>query len=278
MKLKDKVALITGAGSGIGRAIATLFAEEGARVIANDVNEKAVQETVEALGAARSGARAIRADVADSGQVKAMFDEVERELGSLDVLVNNAGIGSAEASAADRDRLRERSDTRIMELLSGQGIQTHWNITQTMTDETWHRMIAVHLDGTFFCTREALRLMSRRDQGVIINLSSVAGLMGLENVPHYSAAKAGILGFTRAVAREVGSRKIRVNAICPGFIDTPMTQPMSDLMRKAVIGRTPLGRYAEPGEVAQTALFLASDDSSFFTGQWLSPNGGLFIG
>jgi 3-oxoacyl-[acyl-carrier protein] reductase len=97
-------------------------------------------------------------------------------------------------------------------------------------------------------------------------------------VPHYSAAKAGILGFTRAVAREVGSRKIRVNAICPGFIDTPMTQPMSDLMRKAVIGRTPLGRYAEPAEVAQTALFLASDDSSFFTGQWLSPNGGLLIG
>jgi 3-oxoacyl-[acyl-carrier protein] reductase len=278
VKLTDKVALVTGAGSGIGRAIATLFAEEGARVIANDVNEKAARETVEALGAARSGARAIQADVADSGQVKAMFAEVEREFGSLDVLVNNAGIGSAGTSAADRDRLRERSDTRIMELVSGQGIQTHWDITQTMTDETWHRMIAVHLNGTFFCTREALRLMSRRDQGVIINLSSVAGLMGLENVPHYSAAKAGILGFTRAVAREVGSRKIRVNAICPGFIDTPMTQPMSDLMRKAVIGRTPLGRYAEPGEVAQTALFLASDDSSFFTGQWLSPNGGLFIG
>ena len=278
MKLKGRIALITGAGSGIGRAIATLFAEQGARVIANDVNEKAARETVEALGAARSGARAIRADVADSAQVRAMFAEVERECGSLDVLVNNAGIGSAGTSAADRDRLRERSDTRTMELLSGQGIQTHWDITQTMTDETWHRMIAVHLNGTFFCTREALRLMSRRDQGVIINLSSVAGLMGLENVPHYSAAKAGILGFTRAVAREVGSRKIRVNAICPGFIDTPMTQPMSDLMRKAVIGRTPLGRYAEPGEVAQTALFLASDDSSFFTGQWLSPNGGLFIG
>ena len=278
MRLKGKVALITGAGSGIGRAIATLFAEEGARVIVNDVNEKAARETVEALGAARSGARAIQADVADSGEVKAMFAEVEREFGSLDVLVNNAGIGSAGTSTADRDTLRDRSDARIMELLSGQGIQTHWDITQTMTDETWHRMIAVHLNGTFFCTREALRLMSRRDQGVIINLSSVAGLMGLENVPHYSAAKAGILGFTRAVAREVGSRKIRVNAICPGFIDTPMTQPMSDLMRKAVIGRTPLGRYAEPGEVAQTALFLASDDSSFFTGQWLSPNGGLFIG
>ena len=274
MKLKDKVALITGAGSGIGRAIATLFAQEGARVIVNDLSEKAARETVEVLGAAGSGARAIRADVADSTQVKAMFAEIEREFGSLDVLVNNAGI--AGTSAADRDKLRERADTRIMETLSGQGIQTHLDVTQEMTDEAWHRMIAVHLNGTFFCTREALRLMSRRDQGAIINMSSVAA-WGIEAVPHYSAAKAGILGFTRAVAREVGSRKIRVNAICPGFIDTPMTQPMSDLMRKAVVARTPLGRYALPNEVAQTALFLASDDSSFFTGQWLSPNGGLLI-
>lgn len=274
MRLKGKVALITGAGSGIGRAIATLFAQEGARVIANDLKDTAARETVEALGAAGSGARAIQADVADSAQVKAMFVEVEREFGSLDVLVNNAGI--AGTSAADRDKLRERADTRIMELMSGQGIQTHLDVTQEMTDEAWHRMIAVHLNGTFFCTREALKLMSRRDQGAIINMSSVAA-WGIEAVPHYSAAKAGILGFTRAVAREVASRKIRVNAICPGYIDTPMTQPMSDLMRKAVIARTPLGRYAEPTEVAQTALFLASDDSSFFTGQWLSPNGGLLI-
>jgi 3-oxoacyl-[acyl-carrier protein] reductase len=274
VRLKGKVALITGAGSGIGRAIATLFAQEGARVIANDLKDTAARETVEALGAAGSGARAIQADVADSAQVKAMFAEVEREFGTLDVLVNNAGI--AGTSAVDRDKLRERADTRIMELMSGQGIRTHLDVTQEMTDEAWHRMIAVHLNGTFFCTREALKLMSRRDQGAIINMSSVAA-WGIEAVPHYSAAKAGILGFTRAVAREVASRKIRVNAICPGYIDTPMTQPMSDLMRKATIARTPLGRYAEPREVAQTALFLASDDSSFFTGQWLSPNGGLLI-
>ena len=274
MRLKGKVALITGAGSGIGRAIATLFAQEGARVIVNDLSEQAARETVEVLGAAGPGARAIRADVADSAQVKAMFAEIEREFGSLDVLVNNAGI--AGTSAADRDKLRERADTRIMELVSGEGIRTHLDVTQEMTDEAWHRMIAVHLNGTFFCTREALRLMSRRDQGAIINMSSVAA-WGIEAVPHYSAAKAGILGFTRAVAREVASRKIRVNAICPGYIDTPMTQPMSDLMRKAVVARTPLGRYALPNEVAQTALFLASGDSSFFTGQWLSPNGGLLI-
>ena len=276
MKLRDKVALITGAGSGIGRAIALLFAEEGARIVANDVNAIAAKETVESLGALGSGARAIQADVADSGQVKAMFAEVDRDLGVLDVLVNNAGI--AVTAPGDGERLREKSDTRIMEMLSDEGVTTHWDITQEMADEAWLRMIGVHLNGTFFCTREALRLMSRRNQGAIVNMSSVAGLMGLENVPHYSAAKAGILGFTRAVAREVGSRNIRVNAICPGFIDTPMTQPVSPLVRKAITARTALGRWAEPAEVAKTALFLASDDSSFFTGQWLSPNGGLFIG
>jgi NAD(P)-dependent dehydrogenase (short-subunit alcohol dehydrogenase family) len=113
---------------------------------------------------------------------------------------------------------------------------------------------------------------------VIINMSSVAALMGLESVPHYSAAKGGILSFTRAVAREVGSRGIRVNAICPGFIDTPMTAGMSPLLKMAVVSRTPLGRWAEPREVATVALFLASDDSGFVTGQWLSPNGGLFTG
>ena len=277
MKLKDRVALVTGAGSGIGRAIATLFAQEGARVVVNDVNGAAARETVAALGAPSAEARAIQADVADSAQVKAMFAEVEREYGALDVLVNNAGIGSAGMDPAQRDVLRARSENRVMEIASGRGIQTHLDITQEMTDEAWHRMIAVHLNGTFFCTREALRLMSRRDRGAIVNMSSVAA-WGLESVPHYSAAKAGILGFTRAVAREVGSRNIRVNAICPGFIDTPMTQAMPELMRKATVSRTPLGRFAEPEEVAQTALFLASDDSAFFTGQWLSPNGGLFIG
>ena len=163
-------------------------------------------------------------------------------------------------------------------MMTGAPVETHWDVTQNMTDEAWHRMIGVHLNGTFFCTREALRLMARQNRGVIINMSSVAGLMGLEAVPHYCAAKAGILGFTRATAREVSSRGIRVNAICPGYIDTPMTQPMSPLLRAAVLARTPLGRWGEPEDIAATALFLASDDSGFYTGQWLSPNGGLFIG
>jgi len=276
MKLENRVALVTGAGSGIGRAIALLFAEEGARVIVNDVSLEAARETVEAMGARRASGHAVQADVSDSAQVGAMFAEVEREPGTLDILVNNAGIASGEPG--EREKISARSAARIGELLSGEGVRTHLDVTQEMSDESWHRVIGVHLNGTFYCTRAALRLMSRQNRGVIVNLSSVAALMGLESVPHYSAAKAGILGLTRAVAREVASRGIRVNAICPGYIDTPMTQGASPLAQKMILGRTPLGRMAEPREVAATALFLASDDSAFYTGQWLSPNGGLFMG
>jgi 3-oxoacyl-[acyl-carrier protein] reductase len=273
MKLENRIALITGAGSGLGRAMARRFAEEGARVIANDVRLAAAEETVAQLPG--GGHRARQADVADSAAVRAMFDEIARDPGALHVLVNNAGIAG---SADNREALQAKGEARLREMLAGGPLQTHWDVTQTMTDEAWHRVIGVHLNGTFFCTREALRLMSRDNRGVIINMSSVAGLMGLDSVPHYSAAKGGILGFTRAVAREVASRGIRVNAICPGFIDTPMTEPMSPLLRGTVVARTPLGRWGTAEEIAATALFLASDESSFFTGQWLSPNGGLFIG
>ena len=274
MKLKDRIALVTGAGSGIGRAIALCFAEEGARVIVNDVQLERARATLAAMGAQSSAGRAIQADVADSGQVKAMFADVARDFGALDILVNNAGIG--EVGPGEREARNAKSEARMQELLSGQCIQTHWDITQEMSDETWTRMLAVHLNGTFFCTREALKLMSRKNRGAIVNLSSVAA-WGLESVPHYSAAKGGILAFTRAVAREVGSRGIRVNAICPGYIDTPMTESMAPYVRAAIVARTPLHRIAEPREETMTALFLASDDSAFYTGQWLSPNGGLLI-
>ena len=253
--LDGKTAVVTGAGRGIGRGIALALAKAGAKVVVNDLGTgldgegaatgpaaAVVDEIVKAGGTAAANF----GSVANYTQATEMVEQAVKAWGRIDILVNVAGI------------LRDR-------------------MIFNMAKEEWDAVLAVHLDGTFFCTREALRLMSRRNQGAIVNMSSVAA-WGLESVPHYSAAKAGILGFTRAVAREVGSRKIRVNAICPGFIDTPMTQPMSDLMRRATINRTPLGRYAEPAEVAKTALFLASDDSSFFTGQWLSPNGGLFIG
>ncbi len=244
MKLRDRIALVTGGGSGIGRAIALHFAEEGARVVVNDIDLAAAEKTLHELSGSAPRGHAIQADVADSGQVKAMFATIERELGGLDVLVNNAGIalGPGEQYSART----QRAEARIMETLSGQGIQTHWDVTENLSDEAWRR--------------------------------SLAALTGLESAPHYSAAKGGVLAFTRAVAREVASRGIRVNAIAPGYIDTPMTEPMSPLVRAAVHARTPLGRSGEPREIAATALFLASDDSSFFTGQWLSPNGGLFIG
>src|SRR5258705_10743900 len=268
MKLKDRIALVTGGGSGLGRAISLLFAEEGAHVIVNELRLETAEQTVSSLKGP-AGGRAIQADVADSAQVKAMFATVERELGTLDILVNNAGI--AFGPGDDRAEVNRKSEALIMDLLSGQGGQTHLDVTQNLSDESWRRMLAAHLDWTFFCTREALRLMSKKNRGAIVNLSSVAALTGLESVPHYSAAKGGILAFTRAVARDVASRGIRVNAICPGYIDTPMTEPISPLIQKSVLARTPLGRAGDAREVAATALFLVSDDGSFFTGQWLAP-------
>ena len=276
MKLQGRVALITGAGSGIGRAIALLFAEEGARVIVNDVNRGAAEKTVAQMGASKDRAEAIEADVSSSAQVREMFAEVARRHEALDILVNNAGVG--ESDEAKEAEINRKGEARLGELMMGGKIRTHWDVTQELSDEEWHRMIGVHLNGTFFCTREALKLMSRQNRGAIVNMSSVAALSGIEVASHYGAAKGGILGFTRSVAHEVASRNIRVNAICPGWVETPMTESLSSMLKIAETARIPLSRWGQPREVASTALFLASDDSSYFTGQWLSPNGGLFIG
>lgn len=276
MKLDGRVALITGAGSGIGRAIALRFAAEGARVIANDANAESAQQTLVEMGLAIEKARAIRADVSDSAQVQAMFSEVATYFGTLDILVNNAGI--PEAGPSKREEINRKGEAQIGERMMGGGVQTHWDITQNITDEEWRGLLGVHLNGTFFCTREALKLMSKKNRGSIINMSSVAALHGIPMASHYGAAKGGILSFTRSLALEVSSRNIRVNAICPGWIDTPMTQDFSPMMKMAIASQIPLSRFGQPEDVASTALFLASDDSSYFTGQWLSPNGGLFIG
>ncbi len=256
MRLSNKVALVTGAGSGIGRAIARRFHDEGAFVYVNDIRAAAAEET---LGADR----ALVADVSDSGQVATMFSSLER----LDILVNNAGVAESPERWREVNRIAEAR-------LEESPITSHWDVTVSMDDSTWRRMIAVHLDGTFFCTREALKIMNPQGSGVIINLSSTAALAGLADAPHYAAAKAGILGYTKAVAKEVASRGIRVNAIAPGFTQTPMTELVSDKVRSASLATIPMGRWGQASDIAAAALFLASDDAAYVTGQCLSPNGG----
>jgi 3-oxoacyl-[acyl-carrier protein] reductase len=194
------------------------------------------------------------------------------------VLVNNAGI--SEGAPGEQDRINEQAEAVFadtMQAMAGASRSVHWDITANISDDSWRRMIGVHLDGTFYCCRAAIPMMVAAGGGSIVNTSSIGALVNHPGVPHYSAAKAGILGFTRSLAAELGSRNIRVNAICPGTIDTPMTKPISPAFRTMVMATQPIGRLADPREVALTALFLASEDSSFYTGQWLSPNGGAYM-
>ena len=272
MKLEDRVALITGGGSGIGRAIAHLFAAEGARVVVTGRTAANLEETLTTMTATSARPLAIVADVADSASVRELFAAIDRDIGALDILVNNAGIG-----IEDIGSFNETVAARGREASVGGPITTSWNVTQDMSDDTWRRMLSVHLDGTFYCTREAIPRMVEAKRGSIINVSSTAAFAGQEGAPHYSAAKAGVLGFTRAVARELASQNIRVNALCPGFVETAMSAGYSPGFKRGTMGRIPLGRWGTVEEVAQAALFLASDEGSYFTGQSLSPNGGIFM-
>jgi 3-oxoacyl-[acyl-carrier protein] reductase len=269
-RLDGKLALITGAGAGLGAAMARRFREEGAEVLVNDVQpESAERVAKQVLGTS------LVADVSDSAAVAHMFGKVAQQFGRLDVVVNNAGIGF-EGDPGAADAFNQVALQQVTEQAAGGPIRTHHDFTQTLSDEAWHRMIAVHLHGTFYCCREALKIMSAQPSGCIINMGSVMGTAGGAAASHYCAAKGGILALTRSLAREVVSRNIRVNALAPGFIETDLTAPIQEA-RPLIEASTPMGRFGEPDDIAWAAVYLASDEAKFVTGQVLSPNGGFHM-
>ncbi|MCE9672921.1 3-oxoacyl-[acyl-carrier-protein] reductase [Myxococcus stipitatus] len=248
MSFKDKVVLVTGGSRGIGRAIAVAFAKAGAStiVISYAGNEAAAQETVGLLQAAGAKAEALKFDVSDATACAAAIEGVVKAHGRLDVLVNNAGL------AVD-------------------------GLVMRVKDDDWDKQLDTNLKGAFALIRAASRPMMKQRAGAIVNVTSVVGEMGNVGQAAYSASKAGLIGLTKSVARELSSRNIRVNAVSPGFIGTDMTSHLSDELRQKMMEGIPLGRLGNPEEVAQAVLFLSGDASSYITGEVLRVNGGMYM-
>ena len=270
-RLKDKVALITGGARGLGASIAKHFFNEGAKIILCDINiDQANKKAHELDGTA------YYMDVSNSENVKEVFTKVKSKFNQLDILVNNAGINGFEKRQDLLDERMKVNNLQSKEFSETGKINSHFDITVNMTDDDWHQMISIHLNGTFFCTREALKIMNNQEKASIINMGSVLGTTGGPSSPHYSAAKAAILGYTRATAKELASRNIRVNAIAPGYIDTDMTKSLGDVI-KLVKSSTPMKTFGEVDDIAWAAVYLASEEAKFVTGQTLSPNGGFVM-
>ena len=270
-RLKGKVALITGGARGLGASIAKHFSNEGAKIILCDINTDLANKMANELGG-----KAYYVDVSNSKNVEETFSKIKSEFNRLDILVNNAGINGFENRQNLLDERIKVNNHQSKEFSETGKIKSHFDVTVNLNDEDWHKMIGIHLNGTFFCTREALKIMNNQESGSIINMGSVLGTTGGPSSPHYSAAKAGILGFTRATARELASRNIRVNAIAPGYIDTEMTTHLGDV-KKIVMSATPMKRFGDVADIAWAAVYLGSDESKFVTGQTISPNGGFVM-
>jgi 3-oxoacyl-[acyl-carrier protein] reductase len=240
---RPRVALITGAGSGIGRAIAEKLAKDGESVVVNDLNEAAAQQVVDGIKKAGGQAAAAPGDISYPESVEGVVAAARETFGSPEILVNNAGF------------LQQKHFVDL-------GV------------EDFDRMIAVHLRGTFLCTHAVLPEMLSNGRGVIVNVASQLGQIGGVELCHYSAAKAGIIGLTKALAREVSARGVRVNAVAPGPINTELVLGLSEEWRRNKAAELPLGRFGEPWEVAETVSFLASDGAALYVGQTLGPNSG----
>jgi 3-oxoacyl-[acyl-carrier protein] reductase len=244
--LKDKVALVTGASQGIGRDTALALAEVGAKVAVAARTEEKLAALVNEIAAAGGTALAVKMDVADADQVKAGFKQVAEKFGRLDILVNNAAI--------TRDGLALR-----------------------MKQDDWEAVIRTNLTGAHLCIQQALGTMMRARAGRIINIASVVAQMGNAGQANYVAAKAGLIGLTKAIAIEIASRNVTVNAVAPGFIETPMTDVLGDEVKEELKTRIPLGRMGTARDVASAIVFLASDEAAYITGHVLDVNGGMYL-
>ena len=242
--LSGKIALVTGASRGIGAAIADTLAQAGATVIGTATSESGAAAIGERLAQWGGQGRALNA--AEEGSIESLIAEIEKEFGKVDILVNNAGI-------------------------------TRDNLLMRMKEEEWDEIMQVNLKSVFRASKAVLRGMMKQRSGRVINITSVVGAMGNAGQANYAAAKAGLIGFSKSMAREVGSRGITVNCVAPGFIDTDMTRSLPEESRKTFEAQTSLGRFGEPQDIADAVLFLASDQAKYITGQTLHVNGGMLM-
>ena len=246
MKLAGRVALVTGAAQGIGKAVALLLARNGADIVVWDINLEKAEETANEIRSIGRKALAVKVDVAHWNDVEQMVEVILEKFAKIDILVNNAGI--------TRDKLILR-----------------------MTEEDWDAVLDVNLKGTFHCTKAVVRHMAKQRSGKIINIASVVGEMGNASQANYSASKAGVIGLTKTIAREFAQRGININAIAPGYIETPMTEVLPEKVKEELKKLIPMERLGKPEDVAEAVLFLASEESSYITGHVLNVNGGIYM-